>query len=74
MKNGGHYIPSEDIIRRHHTSLENLLTHLDLVDYLVLVDNSEFDGKIVLEADQRHVIYRAPVLPEWVRKVEMHLD
>ena len=73
MKNGGHHIPSEDIIRRQHTSIENLLAHLDLIDYLVLIDNSESDGKIVLEADQKRVVYRASVLPEWVRNVEMHL-
>lgn len=74
VKNGGHHIPSEDIIRRHHTSIENLLAHLDLIDYLVLIDNSESGGKIVLEADQKRVIYRAAELPEWVRKVEKHLD
>lgn len=74
VKNGGHHIPSEDIIRRHHTSIENLLAHLDLIDYLVLIDNSESDGKIVMEADQKRVINRAAELPEWVRKVEKHLD
>lgn len=74
VKNGGHHIPSEDIIRRHHTSIENLLAHLDLIDYLVLIDNSESDGKIVLEADLERIIYRASVLPEWARKVEKHLD
>ncbi|WP_306432879.1 hypothetical protein [Paenibacillus sp. J22TS3] len=74
VKNGGHHIPSEDIIRRHHTSIENLLAHLDLIDYLVLIDNSESDGKIVMEADQKRIIYRVAVLPEWVRKIEKHLD
>ncbi len=74
VKNGGHHIPSEDIIRRHYTSIENLLAHLDLIDYLVLIDNSESDGKIVLEAGPKSVIYRAAELPEWARKVEKHLD
>ena len=74
MKNGGHHIPSEDIIRRHHTSVENLLAHLDLIDYLVLIDNSESDGKIVMEADQNVLFIESLSLPEWARKVEKHLD
>ncbi|MFX3634626.1 MAG: hypothetical protein ACE3L7_16165 [Candidatus Pristimantibacillus sp.] len=39
VKNGGHVIPTADIIRRDETSMENLLTHLDLLDHLIVIDN-----------------------------------
>lgn len=29
VRNGGHHIETADILRRHHTSLNNLLKHLD---------------------------------------------
>jgi predicted ABC-type ATPase len=49
VRNGGHHIPSKDILHRHHSSIQNLLNHLDLVNYVV--DNSALNGEIVLEAD-----------------------
>ncbi|MEK3795333.1 hypothetical protein MKX42_26650 [Paenibacillus sp. FSL R7-0204] len=43
VKNGGHHIETEDIIRRNVTSLDNLVSHLDLIDQLIIVDNSKAD-------------------------------
>ncbi|MEK4349199.1 hypothetical protein MKX41_00025 [Paenibacillus sp. FSL R5-0475] len=73
VKNGGHHIESEDIIRRSVTSMENLLAHLDLIDHLVVIDNSKADGEIVLEADKECFKYHQSVLPEWAQRIAQHL-
>lgn len=51
VQTGGHYIPTEDIIRRQTTSMQNLLTHIHLIDHLIVIDNSEVSGKIVMQAE-----------------------
>ncbi|WP_314584984.1 zeta toxin family protein [Paenibacillus terrigena] len=73
VKNGGHHIESEDIIRRSVTSMENLLAHLNLIDHLIVIDNSKADGEIVLEADKEFIKYHQSVLPEWIESIDRHL-
>ncbi|EFM09402.1 conserved hypothetical protein-like protein [Paenibacillus curdlanolyticus YK9] len=73
VRNGGHHIPTEDIIRRHQTSTVNLLIHLDLIDYLIIIDNSNSDGEIVLEADRDSIKHRSASIPKWVAVIEDQL-
>src|SRR5699024_2000311 len=49
VKNGGHDIPTEDILRRSKTSFDQLYRYAHIVDTLVMIDNSLDDGKIILE-------------------------
>lgn len=70
MKNGGHHIPIEDIIRREHTSIQNLLSHLQLIDHLIVIDNSGADGEIFLTISNNSVIYRADSIPQWIELIE----
>jgi predicted ABC-type ATPase len=72
VRNGGHHIPSKDILHRHHSSIQNLLNHLDLVNYVV--DNSALNGEIVLEADNGKLTCHDPILPEWVLPIRSQLD
>lgn len=65
VKNGGHHIASEDILKRHITSIQNLLAHIEQIDHLVVIDNSNFDGEIVLEAESI-IKYKKNPLPHWV--------
>ncbi|MGM0881071.1 MAG: zeta toxin family protein [Bacillota bacterium] len=76
VKNGGLDIPTEDIIRRDQTSMKNLLAHLYLLDHLIVIDNSDLDGVIVLEADVNHNVikYMAETIPNWVKAIEQHLQ
>ncbi|WP_307721993.1 hypothetical protein [Paenibacillus elgii] len=46
VKNGGHDIPVEDIIRRHDTSIPNLLSSLHLIDHLIVIDNSHTEDRL----------------------------
>jgi len=69
VKNGGHHIPTEDIIRRHQTSMQNLLSHLQLIDNLIVIDNSSADGKIALTISNGSVIHRTNPIPPWVEPI-----
>ncbi|ALS27148.1 zeta toxin [Paenibacillus sp. 32O-W] len=74
VQNGGHDIPTEDIIRRQTTSMQNLLTHIHLIDHLIVIDNSGASGEIVLQAEQSALKYRAESLPMWVHKIKDQLN
>lgn len=45
VRNGGHHIPTKDIVRRQTTSMQNLLTHIHPIDHLIVIDNSEVPVK-----------------------------
>lgn len=69
VQNGGHDIPTEDIIRRHTTSIQNLLAHIKLIDHLLVIDNSEVSGEIVLTAEYGIVTYLVEYSPIWVHMI-----
>ncbi|TBL81534.1 zeta toxin family protein [Paenibacillus thalictri] len=73
VRNGGHDIPTEDIIRRHTTSTQNLLSHLDLIDHLVVIDNSEAFGEIVLRAERGVLSFLINPVPFWVLSIKDRL-
>ncbi len=73
VRNGGHHIPTEDIIRRQTTSMQNLLTHIHLIDHLIVIDNSEVSGEIVIQAEHHVLKYQAKSLPIWVHKIKDQL-
>ncbi|MCK9858324.1 zeta toxin family protein [Paenibacillus sp. ATY16] len=74
VKNGGHHIPSEDIKRRHDTSIQNLLSQLQLIDHLIVIDNSQSEGRIILGADHGTVTYRLESIPSWIECIVQKLN
>ena len=70
VRNGGHHIPTEDIIRRQTTSMKNLLTHIHLIDHLIVIDNSKVSGEISLEIEHNVLKYQAGSLPMWVQQIK----
>lgn len=70
VKNGGHDIPTEDILRRNKTSFNQLYRHAHIVDTLVLVDNSLDNGKIILEVNNGLITFEADYLPRWSRPIK----
>lgn len=66
VRNGGHDIPTEDIIRRNTTSFKHLYEYAHIIDNLVLIDNSEDNGEIVLEVNGLVITFKANALPQWV--------
>ncbi|MFD0672248.1 zeta toxin family protein [Cohnella sp. GCM10027633] len=74
VKNGGHHIPSEDIKRRHDTTIQNLLAQLHLIDHLIVIDNSQSEGRIILGADHGAVTYRSDSIPSWIECIVQKLN
>ncbi|MFC5471311.1 hypothetical protein ACFPPD_21725 [Cohnella suwonensis] len=69
VQNGGHHIPTEDIIRRHQTSIQNLLSHLHWIDHLIVIDNSQSQGEIILGVDNGTITHRSEFIPQWVENI-----
>ncbi|UOE92673.1 zeta toxin family protein [Alkalihalobacillus sp. LMS39] len=69
VKNGGHHIPTEDIIRRNKTSFKHLYEYAYLVDNLILIDNSEDNGEIIMEVNNGIITFEAVNIPKWSHPV-----
>lgn len=65
VKNGGHHIPTEDILRRDETSIKNLYKVAPIIDNVVLTDNSKGGGEIVLEINDGKITFSVNQLPNW---------
>ena len=70
VRNGGHHIPTEDILKRNKTSFEQLYQCAHLIDTLVLVDNSLDDGRVILEVNNGIVTFETNDLPKWAIPVK----
>ncbi len=74
VRNGGHHIPTKDILLRHHSSIQNLLENLDLLNDLIVIDNSALDGQIVLESNNGRLKHLQSNLPDWVIPIQNQLN
>ncbi|MCR2820050.1 hypothetical protein [Lederbergia panacisoli] len=70
VKKGGHNIQTEDILRRNKTSFDHLYQFAHMINNLVIVDNSQDDGEIILEINNGMITFEAKSLPEWVLPVK----
>src|SRR5699024_9297592 len=70
VQNGGHDIPTEDILRRNKTSFDQLYRYAHIIDTLVLVDNSLDDGRVILEVNNGVVTFETDYLPKWAIPVK----
>lgn len=69
VKNGGHGIPTEDILRRHKRSLENLIQNIEHIDNLLVVDNSNLGGQLIIESVKGFITYQSNHVPNWVKPI-----
>lgn len=67
---GGHYIATEDIIRRYEVSLRNLKGALKEANTSVVMDNSREVYDILLEIENGQLQYKAKLLPQWLKGVD----
>jgi predicted ABC-type ATPase len=65
---GGHHVPADDIARRYERSLTNLAIIYQMVDSVLILDNSSTEPQKVLAVDEGKVIFKADPLPEWVSR------
>lgn len=73
VKNGGHHIPTADILRRNVTSMKNLLENLQLIDNLIVIDNSTSDGKIIIESSYNIITFQSGNIPHWALPITANL-
>lgn len=68
---GGHDVPSDRIPRRYAQSLQNLKRALTFVPNVTVWDNSgrPEERHIIIRVEQRKVVWRKTVLPEWFANV-----
>jgi predicted ABC-type ATPase len=69
VKQGGHHVPEEDIVRRYSRGLTNLVRHyLPLADTALVLDNSEPEsgvGRIIARKEQEGgLVIEDPVIWE----------
>lgn len=74
VKNGGHHIPTSDVLRRNVTSMKNLLENLQLIDNLVVIDNSTSAGETIIESSNNIIIYKSENIPNWVLPIINKLE
>jgi len=71
VQNGGHFVPSSDVIRRYDRSLQNLPEGLKLADRAWLLDNSERKHKLVACLERNQVKSMSNRLPKWVQNARL---
>ena len=71
---GGHSVPPEDVRRRYARSMGNVSEAIQIADASVLFDNSELRHEKILEAQRGIVLWTAPHLPGWARRVLSDLE
>lgn len=64
---GGHFVPDADVRRRYARSVANAASALQLADIAHFYDNSGDAPRLVLVAEAGKVVWRAEVLPEWIK-------
>lgn len=66
--NGGHFVPTNDVVRRYHRSLENIMPMLKKVDTAAFYDNSDLSYRLVIKLADKKVQEINLPLPVWLTK------
>jgi len=65
VRNGGHDIPADTIIRRYENSLDNLPRALEIAHRAIVIDNSAREKRFLLRAERGLILDLAPSPPRW---------
>lgn len=71
VRDGGHFIPRDDIDRRYHRSIANLAAGISLADRAWLIDNSSKKPRLVATLEQGQEKTSSINLPNWVRQAKI---
>lgn len=74
VKNGGHHIPTVDVLRRSKTSMNNLLENIQLIDNLIVIDNSTSKGITVIESSNNTITFQSENIPHWATPIIEELE
>lgn len=67
VRDGGHFVPDDDVARRYQRSLANLAAGVSTVDRAWLLDNTGERTRLVATIERGQVKNSAVALPEWVQ-------
>lgn len=69
VKTGGHYVTPQEIEKNYIGNLTQLHKHLNLLDELVVADNSQLSTpNLLFHSIDQNVIFRGSVLPLWFKE------
>jgi predicted ABC-type ATPase len=71
VRDGGHFVPEVDIIRRYRRSIANLPKGLKLADRAWLLDNSQKRTRLIASFERDRVKSASQALPRWVRSANI---
>ncbi|QQK79628.1 zeta toxin family protein [Salicibibacter cibi] len=69
VENGGHDIPTNDVIRRSDKCLFNLNRNYTNIDSLILVDNSTLEASVIAVLDKDRIEEKYHPLPDWCESI-----
>ncbi|MGE4337651.1 MAG: AAA family ATPase [Pigmentiphaga sp.] len=67
VRDGGHFVPDDDVVRRYQRSLANLAAGVSAVDRAWLLDNTGERMRLVATIERGQVKSSTVALPEWVQ-------
>ncbi|HUC94264.1 MAG TPA: zeta toxin family protein [Paenibacillus sp.] len=71
VREGGHFIATEDIIRRYDHSLANLQGAIKVADVAIVIDNSGEKYELLLEIHNGEIKKQSKILPTWLKVLEI---
>ncbi len=71
VRDGGHFVPDDDVARRYQRSLDNLAAGVALADRAWILDNTGERMRLVAMIERGQVKNSAVVLPEWVQAAKI---
>jgi predicted ABC-type ATPase len=69
VRNGGHHISPETVMRRYWQSLKNLPAAISLADHVKIFDNSEQTSRILFRSEGRLILQLDHNPPAWFQTV-----
>lgn len=71
VKEGGHFIETEVILRRYDLSRANMKDALVIADNSVIMDNSDQEFEILIEMEKGEIKYQTKFLPQWLKGIQL---
>src|SRR5215472_7963881 len=68
VRQGGHNVPPDDVLRRYHRSLHNLALIYEVAGRLIVIDNSSVQDPMrrALEVNRGRVLFSRRRFPKWL--------
>jgi predicted ABC-type ATPase len=69
VKTGGHYVTPQEIEKNYYGNLVQLNSHFEMVDELILADNSQRSSpSLILHILEKKTVFVSDKLPVWLNE------